>query len=79
MRNCKPVSGGRVTLGVGPLGWQDRVPLGGEPTFAHVNVYKRVNSPSQAKSCHAEHAHADISLRSEEQLIITRLTFFFFM
>ena len=63
MRNCKPGSGGRVTLGVGSLGWQDRVTLGGEPTFSHVNGFKRVNSPSRAKSRHAEHAHANISVR----------------
>ena len=52
MRNCKPGSGGRVTLGVGSLGWRDRVTLGGEPTFSHVNGFKRVNSPSRAKSHH---------------------------
>ena len=28
MRNCKPGSEGRVTLGVGSLGWRDRVTLG---------------------------------------------------
>ena len=32
MRNRKLGSGGRVTLGVGSLGWQDRVTLEGEPT-----------------------------------------------
>ena len=50
--------------------------MGGEPTFSHVNGFKWVNSPSRAKWCHAEHAHADISVRWEGQLIITRLTFF---
>ena len=29
---------------------RDRVTLGGEPTFSHVNGFKRVNSPSRAKS-----------------------------
>ena len=52
MRNCKPGSGGRVTLGVGSLGWQDRVTLGGEPILSHVNGFKRVNSPSRAKTRH---------------------------
>ena len=61
MRNCKPGSGVRVALGVGSLGLRDRVALGGEPTFSHVNGFKRVNSPSRAKSRHAEHAQADIS------------------
>ena len=49
-RNCKPGSGGRVTVGVGSLGWQDRVTLGNEPTFSHVNGFMRVNSPAWAKS-----------------------------
>ena len=68
MRNCKAGSGGRVTLGVGSLGWRDRV--------THVNGYKRVNSPSRAKSRHAEHAHADISVTWEGQVITTWLMSF---
>ena len=66
MRNYKPGSEGRVTLGVGSLGWRERVTLGGEPTFSHVNGCKRVNSPSGAKSRHAEHAHAHISVADSE-------------
>ena len=61
MRNCKAGSGGT-------LGWRDRV--------THVNGYKRVNSPSRAKSRHAEHAHADISVTWEGQVIITGLMSF---
>ena len=60
-RNCKPGSRGRATLGVGSLGWRDRVTLGGQPTFSHVNDFRRVDSASRAKSRHTEHAHADIS------------------
>ena len=67
MRNFKPGSRGRVTLGLGSLGWQDRVTLWGEPTF-FVNRFKRVNSLSRAKSRHAEHAQADISVPWEELL-----------
>ena len=66
MRNYKPGSEGRVTLGVGSLGWRERVTLGGEPTFSHVNGCKRVNSPSGSKSRHAEHAHAHISVADSE-------------
>ena len=62
MRNCKPDWEGRVTLRVGLLSWQDRVTLAGEPTFSHVNGFKRVNLPSWAKMCHAEHVQADISV-----------------
>ena len=51
-----------MTLGVESLGWQDRVTLGGEPTFSHLNYFKRVNLPSRAKSRHAEHTQADISV-----------------
>ena len=52
----------RVTLRLGSLGWQDRVTLWGEPTFSHVNRFKRVNLPSRSKTRHAEHAQADISV-----------------
>ena len=76
MRNFKPGSRGRVTLGLGSLGWQDRVTLWGEPTFSHTNRFKRVTSSSRSKTRHAEHAQADISVPWEGQLIITRLTFF---
>ena len=68
--------GGRVTLGVGSLGWWDRLTLGGEPTFSHVDGFKWVNSPSWAKSHHTEHVQADISVSWQGQLIITWLSFF---
>ena len=63
MRNWKPGSWPRETLGVGSLGWRDRVTLGDEQTFSYVNGFKRVSSPNRAKPRHAEHAHVDISVR----------------
>ena len=63
MRNCERGSGGKVALGLGSLGWREKVNLGGKPTFSHVNGFKRVNTPSRAESRHAEHAQADISVR----------------
>ena len=66
MTNCKPGSWGRVTLGLGSLGWRDRVTLGGEPTFSYENGFKRVSSPSRAKPRHAAHAHVDISVHSSK-------------
>ena len=71
MRNCKPGSWGRVTLGLGSLGWRDRVTMRGEPTFSYENGFKRVSSPN-----HAEHAHVDISVRLEGQHIKTGPCFF---
>ena len=47
MRSHKVVSRGRVTLEVRLLALQDRLTLGGETTFCHVNTLSLFDSPGR--------------------------------